>query len=326
MTAPALPRGLWRTIHYELDCKDVLQIWGTCKELSGSLDKIDIAASAFALTRPRLSATSPLALEHWVKVMRQCMETGKVEDWAQSMLIHTEEDDDDDDDDDDDHFLVSWPAPEQHSPFHVLELIDLVHGACPSLRLDSHILAMSCMVLIGPSCTSQSRIHMRALCLAEGVRYQVWEFVWRQLPLIWVPDDSSNLIRDIAVCNVDNPADGIAVFPSISGRLDFWGIFQHWHTSDENDDWQWLPCFYDPALRAPLTISNTVKITDFFHPHDAARPVKKQAKDSIVYTCGEFIHWYGTHLGRHRWLEAESEDEQSLKEILRKAFPCSIND
>ena len=170
---------------------------------------------------------------------------------------------------------------------------------------------------------------MRALCFAEGLRYQVWELVWSQYDwweLVCDASISSNSIRDIAVCNVDNPADNIAVLPSISGRLDFWEIFQLWHTTDDNDDLQWLPCFYDPATRAPLTISSTVKITDFFHPHDAARPVKKQAQDGIVYTCGEFIHWYGTHLGRQRWLEAESEDEQSLKEILRKAFPCSIND
>ena len=323
MTAPALPRGVWRTIHYELDCKDALQIWGTCKELSGSLDKIDIAASAFALTRPRLSATSPLALKHWVRVLHQCMETAKVEDWAQSVLIHTEEYDDDDDVYG--HFLVSWPSPKQHSPCDAAELMEFIHGgeACPSLCLDSYVLAMSCMVLIGPSCSSQCRIHMRALCFAEGHRYQVWELVWSQYDSWEMFCDASMFsksIFDIAVCDVDHPADGIAVLPSISRRLDLWEGFQLWHTTDDIANLHWLPCFYDPATRAPLNV------TDFFHHHDTARQVQKQAQDGIVYTCGEFIHWYGTHLGRHRWLEAESEDEQSLKEILRKAFPCSISD
>ena len=104
MIVPALPRGLWQMILYDLNCNDVLQIWRTCKQLAGTLDKCAIAACAFALTRPRLSATSPLALKHWVKVLHQCMEAGKVEDWAHSILFHTEEynDDFDDDDDDDD--------------------------------------------------------------------------------------------------------------------------------------------------------------------------------------------------------------------------------
>ena len=169
---------------------------------------------------------------------------------------------------------------------------------------------------------------MRALCFADGRRYQVWELVWRQYDWwdISISDFSLSSIRNIAVCSVDNPADGIAVLPSISGRLDLWEGFQLWHTTDDIDDLQWLPCFYDPATRAPLTIPSTVKITDFFHSHDAEQPVKKQAKDGIVYTCGDFIYWYGTHLGRQFWLEAESEDEQSLKVIVCKAFPCSIND
>jgi hypothetical protein len=333
MAAPALPRGLWRMILYDLECQDALHIWGTCAELSGTLGSCDIAASAFALTRLRLSATSPLALKHWVRVLHQCMETARVEDWAQSMLIHTEEYDDDADDVYD-HSLVSWPASRQHSPRNVLDLMELVHGACPSLCLDSHILAMSCMVMIGPSCTSKCRIHMRVLCFAEGHRYQVWELMWSQhwWELLrtsqydwWDLDCDESIsrtsLRHIAVCNIDHPAYGIAVLPSISRRLDLWESFQLWHTTEDDNDVPWLPCFYDFANSVSLIIPSAVRITNFFHPHNAARQVHKQAQDGIVYTCAEFIHWYGTHLGRQRWLEAASGDEQRLNEILRRAFP-----
>jgi hypothetical protein len=315
MNVPALPRGLWQMILYDLDCQDALQIWGTCKELSGTLDKCDIAASAFALTRPKLSATFPLALKHWVKVLHQCMEAAKVEDWAQSMLIHTEEYNDDADDD---HALVSWPAPRQHSPCDVVELMGLIHGgeACPSLCLDAYVLAMTCMVLIGPSCTSQCRIHMRALCFVAGHGYQVFR--------VQYASGNTSSIRDIAVCSIDHPADGIAVLPSISGRLDLWESIQLWHTTDDVDKLQWLPCFYDPDTRAPFNLEERFLYQHhFFQPRNAVRLVQRQAQDCIVYTCGEFIHWYGTHLGRQRWLEAQSEDEQRLKVILRRAFPSS---
>ncbi len=180
---------------------------------------------------------------------------------------------------------------------------------------------------------------MRALCLAEGHRYQIWELMWSQhwwellctsqydwWELVCDESISRTSIRYIAVCNIDNPADGIAVLPSISRRLDLWESFQLWHTTDDLGDLQWLSCFYDPATPAPWTIPNTVKIKHYFHPYDAAQPVQRVAQDGIVYTCGEFIHWYGTQLGRQRWLEAESENEQRLKEILRKAFPFSFND
>ena len=162
---------------------------------------------------------------------------------------------------------------------------------------------------------------MKALCFAEGHRYQVWELIWTQYY-----QSISNAIRDIAVSNVAKPADGIAVLPSVSRRLELWESFQLWHTRDDVGDLQWLPCFYDLATPAPWPIPNTVKITNIFHSRVAAQPVQRLAQDGTAYTCGEFIHWCGTQLGRQRWLEAESENEQRLKEILRKAFPSSSND
>ena len=171
---------------------------------------------------------------------------------------------------------------------------------------------------------------MRALCFAERQRHQVWEFVWSQYDWWELFCDASMFqksILDVAVCNVAHPAVwNIAVLPSIARRLDLWRGFQLWHTTDDIANLDWLPCFCHPATRAPLTIPSAVTITGFFHPQDAAQPVKKQAQDGIVYIFGEFIHWYGTHLGRQRWLEAESEDEHRLKEILRRAFPSSIKE
>ena len=156
---------------------------------------------------------------------------------------------------------------------------------------------------------------MRALCFSEGHGYQVFRVQYASVNV--------NAIRDIAVCSIDHPADGIAVFPSISGRLDLWKNIQQWRTPDDVDDLQWLPVLYDPATRAPFNGTERFRFHHhFFHSRVAAQPVQRLAQGGIAYTCGEFIHWYGTHLGRQRWLEAQSEDEQRLKAILRRAFVC----
>jgi predicted anti-sigma-YlaC factor YlaD len=83
------------------------------------------------------------------------------------------------------------------------------------------------------------------------------------------------------------------------------------HLNSTHDTWS--DPFMDPSVYGTILHSMAL--------YNAGGQIRRVARDSIPYTCMEFIQWYGWDLGRTRWNEASpwSVNSTRLAEVLRQS-------
>ena len=132
------------------------------------------------------------------------------------------------------------------------------------------------------------------------------EDAWGQMAIPWSMPVDIGTCHDMPFWNVQNAL--LAAFQkenslSISKR-DF-------HLNSTHDTWSDL--YMNPSVYGTILHSMA-------HSY-AGGQIRRVARDSIPYTCMEFIQWYGWDLGRTRWNEASpwSVNSTRLAEVLRQS-------
>ena len=132
------------------------------------------------------------------------------------------------------------------------------------------------------------------------------EDAWGQMAIPWSMPVDIGTCHDMPFWNVQNVL--LSAFQNVNSlsisKRDF-------HLNSTHDTWSDL--YMNPSVYGTILHSMA-------HPY-AGGQIRRVARDSIPYTCMEFIQWYGWDLGRTRWNEASpwSVNSTRLAEVLRQS-------